>query len=616
MRKKGIIFLLVIFAIFVVLYFIFTDRWLEHQMESVGSGIVGAKVEFDGVDFSFLDLHLRWNRLQVTDPNDTWHNLFETGFTDFNLDLEPLLAKKFVIEDLTVDSLKFNTKRETDGKLPEKAQEQSAVTRFIQKQIEKETAQMPVFNLGQYTRKVNVDSLWNLVDLRSPEKIDSLKTNYQQKFQDWEKRVSELPDEQDLNRLQQEIESIQPEQIKTVEAFQSALNKAQDIYGEVDSITANLKTVKSDFQQDVKQIDQSKSVISGWIQQDYRRVLNLAQIPDISVRNVAKLLFGRQILDRIENATGYVGTARYYMSKVKSGKPEKEKKPRQRGQDIFFSAKRSWPKFWVQNTSLTGTILNGLQISGTISNIVSDQNLIGKPTVVEIGGTRRDKASVKLTGSLDYTGDTPAEKFELGIRQMPLANVQLTDFALLPSRIARGKGDISARLNFEGSSFTSDIDFTASNVQFDFAALPENINPKIAELSRSIAQSINTIDLQATAKKSGEQFSFAINSNLDNLIAGRVKSLISGEVEQARQKLENRVRDEVATYRRQVEDLITAKEGEIRSRIEQVETEIQQRRRQLEAKKKELQERLDAQKKALQDKLGKEAKDKLKNLLK
>ena len=122
MRTKGIIFLLVLFGLFLLLFLLLSDRWLERRMESAGSALIGAKVEFDGVDFSFIKLHMKWDSLRVTNPENTWKNIIETQKAEFDLDLLPLFSKKYIIENLEVQGIRFNTARKTDGKLEIKEQ--------------------------------------------------------------------------------------------------------------------------------------------------------------------------------------------------------------------------------------------------------------------------------------------------------------------------------------------------------------------------------------------------------------------------------------------------------------------------------------------------------------
>ena len=115
MRWKGIIFLIVLFAIIVALSFIFTDRWLESQLEDTASGLNGAKVEIDDLDFSIFGPVLSWERLQVTDPENTMKNMVESGFCEFKMEFLPLLSKKVIIENIQLTGLLTNTDRETDG---------------------------------------------------------------------------------------------------------------------------------------------------------------------------------------------------------------------------------------------------------------------------------------------------------------------------------------------------------------------------------------------------------------------------------------------------------------------------------------------------------------------
>ena len=93
---------------------------LENKLENIGTSIVGAKVEIDGFDFSFSGLHIRWNRLQVTNPKNTWKNSVETGTCEFNMEFWPLLSKKIIIENIQLSDFKTNTDRENDGKIEKK----------------------------------------------------------------------------------------------------------------------------------------------------------------------------------------------------------------------------------------------------------------------------------------------------------------------------------------------------------------------------------------------------------------------------------------------------------------------------------------------------------------
>ncbi len=558
MRTKGIIFLLVLFGLVLAIMWFFTDRWLENQMEEIGSSIVGAKVEFDDVDFSLIKLHMKWKRLQVTNPDDTWRNLFETGTAEFDIDFLTLLSKKVIIENMQLEGLRFNTPRQTDGKIAKKAEQagkKSEVIVAIENRLKAETADLPVFNLLKLTKKVDVDSLWRMVNLQTPQKIDSLKQNYQQKYMEWQQRLTELPSEKDVDRLTQQIEVIKVDQLKSLEEFQTAYNQLNNISQQIDSTRKSIKSLRSNFENDLTTITETQKIIPVWIKEDYQRALNLAQIPDISVGNIARILFGERVLQMVQSITGYVGKARYYAEKVKSTTPEKESPPRLKGQDIHFGTPPNLPKFWIKKISLSGEATNELQLAGKVENIVSQQEVINKPTTIQITGQRRDQAALQFFTTLDYRQDVSQEKIELSLLQMPLANVKLTDFALLPKKIQKGTGTLKATLNFIGGDFESKIQFAAADLTFDYSDMPTNLDARLTALSRSITESLTLITLDALAAKSDKDFKLRINSNLDELIASRLKNILSQEIQKAQQQIETRVRQEVEKYQKELETL-------------------------------------------------------------
>jgi len=70
-RNKGLIALGIVLAFIILISLIFSDIWIEKELENIGDQLIGAKVEIDNLDFSFTELYLSWRRLQVTNPKNT-----------------------------------------------------------------------------------------------------------------------------------------------------------------------------------------------------------------------------------------------------------------------------------------------------------------------------------------------------------------------------------------------------------------------------------------------------------------------------------------------------------------------------------------------------------------
>jgi hypothetical protein len=204
----------------------------------------------------------------------------------------------------------------------------------------------------------------------------------------------------------------------------------------------------------------------------------------------------------------------------------------------------------------------------------------------------------------------------LQMQQIPLSNVKLTNFALLPNRLNKGSGNLKALMNFQGGNFKTDIQFIANQLSFDLSENTGNLDKRLVEFSRSLASSITDLNISAVAKEVEGKFSFSLNSNLDNLIANKVKGIVSDEVEKARNQIEQRVRQEVEKYQAELNNFVDQKNGALTEKIQNIEAKIEEQKKAIEAKRKEIQDQVEAEKKKLQKKLEDEAKNKLKNLFK
>jgi len=614
-RWKGLIFLAVLIGIFLLISFIFTDRWLEKNLEELGTSVAGAKVEIDNLDFSFLGPHLKWNRLQVTDPKDTWKNMFETGQVDFDMEFWPLLSKKVIIEAIEITDIRTNTERETDGKLLTEEEEGiSSEPGFITKTVDnlqEKVSSATTKQFDSYKQKVNVDSIMKMLDLHSITRIDSLNKSLQEKFQGWEKKLSDVDIQKDLKRMETKVKSIKTDKIKSPADFQAALNNVNQIKSTLDSLNKFVNVTKTDLNGDLKIFSGSLKDVNKWIQDDYKQALSLAKLPDLSVQNVGKLVFGKKLIGEVNKYLGYVGTARQYSAKLKSDKPEKEEPPRLKGQNIYFYNQNARPDFWIQRINLTGETNNNVKLAGLVENIVSDQRQIGKTTDIAIEGSSEKGAALNFTGQLNYLEEVNSENFFLKYSGFSLAHTKLSDSPLLPNELEKGRGSIESNLNLTGDQIEAKIVFVGDRLVIDYSkgSSPKN---KFEEIVRSIVKSIDKIDFTAKIKGKKDDLSFSLNSNLDNMIASKMKAIVSGEIEKAKKEIKKKIDREVDKYKKEVENLISDKKASLLAEAKKYEDMVKEKSKLLEDKKKDIENQINKQKSKLED----EAKKKLKDIFK
>jgi len=120
MRKKGIIYLVVIALIIAAIAFFTRDRYLERGLELAIQAVAGAKVEIDNFHFSLFKTAGSWNRIQIADKNNPWRNIIETGRASFDMEARALFWRRIIIQEMMLENVRNGTARKTDGSLPKK----------------------------------------------------------------------------------------------------------------------------------------------------------------------------------------------------------------------------------------------------------------------------------------------------------------------------------------------------------------------------------------------------------------------------------------------------------------------------------------------------------------
>jgi len=605
-RWKGIIFLIVFAGLIFIASLFLTDAWLENQIEEVATGLNGAKVEIDNLDFSLWGPKLSWKRLQVTDPNRTMKNMVESGNCEFNLEFWPLLSKKVIIENILLDSLRTNTDRETDGKIDHDTYvEQVSESNFVKEtvgRLQKKVESTPVLQLAGQVKSANIDSIMSILQITSVKKIDSLHKQLETQYNRWNQELTSLNYDNDLKKIEGDVKSLDVKKIKGIEDFRSALNKVDQIKSSIDKVSKDVQNKKLGVQKDLTSATNNLTQVDNWVSEDYSRALSMAKLPEINTGNISEMIFGKEVVDQVGTYLGYVGEARSYAEKFKSDKPEKQDPPRLKGQDIYFYSEHARPDFWIQKVDLSGTTENGINLTGTVADIVSDQRQIGKTTQIGIKGSHAEGASLDLAGELDYLTEVPAEKFKLQYAGFSLANTSLSESELLPNKVKNGNGTIEADINISGDFIDGKIKFTGSRLTFDFSEQKKKLN-KLEEMLYSVFQSITMVDLYVKIKGEKDNLNFNLNSNLDELLASKMKAQLGKEVDAAKQKVKARIDKEVNKYRGKLNAMVSDKETMIKNEIAKYEKMVNEKVALADKKKKEIEKEIDKQKNKQLDKV-------------
>ncbi len=520
-------------------------------MEDHLSGLNKAVVELDGVSISFLNSSLEWDSMQITDAENPTRNRVESGYCILNFRTIPLLKKNVIIDDITVADIRFGTQRETDGSLKKtKTDKDSAGSRTGSKIAGKIKDEISLFNLDQLSENVNVGSLLDLVEMQTPEKLDSLKTVYTQYKQELQEQIDALPTEAELDEIMRSVKRINLSKINSAKDLKELKKTIEPVLDEIKTIKKDIKTLKSSIENKLADSGSHANLLQTWVQEDYRKASGAVTNLDLSAENIGRMVFGNEIIGKIQRISSITKTIRKYYARFSPDNPKKKSPKRGMGQYIHFRSEQPDPRLWIKTISLSGEFLENTQMQGKITNIVSDQDLINASTDMILSGVDKNKTSIKLTGLVDYRSDQSKELINIDMAGINLKGLTFPSVPLLPYPVSSGIGNLTASVDFLEEDISSKIHFTSSGVNFDIDnPIGETRGKTFREICLGIAQSMDELNLDALVNKRGGTYSSDISSNLDNVISKQLDKQYAKELNAAKSKIESRVSEKTDAYR-------------------------------------------------------------------
>lgn len=599
---KGCLTTIVIFILIIILLLaalvIFRVPIATYLIENFGSRIAGAKVEVEGVYLKPFKLHITWERLQFTDKNDTWKNLFETGQCDFELAFRPLLAGKVLIEKMQLDALRFDTDRETDGELPAKItkpQETSKLMQYVKANLEREKERIPVFDPKFLKTELDVVSLLEEFNFQTPTKADSIKEMAEDRYAYWENLIENNDYEERVKSVEINIKQIDLDNMDNLIEIQQNLTLALESYNTARDLYEEIMTNKAELEDDLARLKTLYKDVPEWIKADYENALELAKLPDVSVQKIALMLFG----DRVTEGVIMILEKLEAIRNLRASQPQKPKKERM----------PHLPAFWIKDISLSAYPDAEMLLSGKLLNISSDQRKTGQPVDLEMQGSDEKLGKLRIKGLFDHRNELSQDLVNITATEIPIRDLDLANFDLLPRKLNRGTAKLYSNINLTDEIIKINIGFEATDIQFDYASQPE-MEKRLVDISRTISEAIDEITLDAGISQKPDNFTFKLSSNLDELISTQLKNVVKNEVARAKQEIRKRVYAELDKYKAEAESYINSKNAELQEKINQLKNEIDQQKAKIDEKKQELENRVEAEKQKLQneaeEKLGEE----------
>lgn len=622
MRKKFVLFIFIPVLIFLIIVYFFIDSWITSGLEYAGEKAVGAKVEIDHLHLTINPIGIEFARLQVANPDSGWKNLFETGKVKFALNFAQLLRGKYIIETMEVNNLILGTKRTTDGSIPklkeEKASPQSLTEKAKPVLNPQDSKTSPSFDIDKIKRELKIDSLLNPNNLATYRRIDTLKRQINDASLQWQNTLNEIDKSKvRLADIESKTKLINVGNINNIQSANEALNNAKSILNTANDVKTSFNNQKAVLADGVNKFDSSIKDLDKLVTQDFHNIVSMAHLPDVSMKGIAEIVLGKDLLSKAYKYLGYVETARTKIQNS-SDKPPIETPKRLKGQNIHFPVERAYPKFWIKKILISGGTDKSndpqyFYAKGQVLNISNDQRITGVPLIVDLMATKGGNTTLSFGASFDRRNELAVDNYKVQLIGLEVKEISFGRSDFLPSKVTNAVADASISAVVPGNHFDSNTKIEFKNMNFLF---DRNPNGLVEQIVRDVLASIKGFNVNLRMWSNEDKFDVAFATDLDDQLASRTKQVIGDEVAKIQNDLQNKLNEKINQKRQELEKLFAEKKDMVTNRLKDYENQLNDKLAMVDAKKKEIENRIDQEKKKQTDEVTNKAKDALKGIFK
>jgi uncharacterized protein (TIGR03545 family) len=603
-KNSGIVSLpkLIIAAILITAvcggYYFFRNILIEKALVSALELVFQAKTSVSGLDFDLFDMKLAWNSLEVANRDRPMKNLFELGYSEAGFSLWNILKARFVVEDLEVRDIRWNTDRKTSGELPsapEQKEEKSAAAGFAS-----EIAGSVMASLSSFDAKAILES--QLDKLMTPKTAQRIKDELQSQTEVWKGKISDSRAEiASLKAQVEELKGIRAQSLGTPEEIAALITKIDGAIKSVQQAASMAESLKTDFDAAIKTANTAKTELQDAVRKDYAYAASLVNLGSGGVMSLASGLFADFARERLGDWYAYALRAiEIARSLPKSDNKEKveEKTPERKGVIIRFPVTDNQPRLWIKNIAFNTEGNKDQKVAGKITDITGAPDLVGKPTAFDFSVALPESGDGQsgpgkyfgLDGNIDMrtNAETDAD-IRLTAQGIPI-KIWLPS-PVLTIKSVEGPLDTKASMRImRAGGMSCELGGAIVQPKLEREGKPD----RISDMTYSVLSSVKAVDVDAVYSVSADKkMDLQLSSSLDKSLRDGFIAYIKSQESVYRARIEEELKNRLSTYIAENETLQKTM-NELHKQVGDNLTDVNAYRKALDDKKKELTDRVTA----------------------
>lgn len=621
-RTEAVIpFTIIIILIWAYFHFLF-DRNLKSGFEYLGYQVLGAEVDINQLHTSFWKGTFRLQGLQLTNAQKPTHNMLEIGDIRFGISWDGLLRAKFVIDEMAVEQIQVDTKRSRPGRVkpPEPVKPADNKPSAIEKEAErlkdkaldkaqKDYQENVIGDLAAMLSGTSSDQVGGQIEasLMSKQKLNELQKAYEEKSKVWQEKIAALPKPPEIQALGDRLSKIKTSNFSNPQELIDSLNQFKAVAEDADKKYKQLSQTSSEFSSDLKVFESGLKEVNELVKKDVADLEKRFKIPQLNGKNIAQSLFRPYLQPYISRFEQYKAMADKYLppNLLKKGQsepdPQIQPRPRAKGVTYEFGKARSYPLFWIKKVSISSKANPNLgtgDITGSITDITSNQVLIGRPTVAQAHGDFPAQSihGFQFRGVFDNLKADSVISYDFKVDDYPMSGSSLVDSEDV--KIAFTKAD--AQLISQGQLVglrNYKIVFQQALKKVDYQISAKN--DVVDGIVKNVFQSLPVLTIDASGDGRLPGLDLAINSNLGPELQKGFEREVKKKIDEAKVKIQKMIDDQIGSQKAKLE-------GEVNKVKSQVDGEVKKVQAQLDSKKKEADSKMNSAKKDGENKAKKQ----------
>jgi uncharacterized protein (TIGR03545 family) len=572
-RTEAVVPFLSVVALILLYFMLFFDGHLRRGIEWAATRGNGAEVNIAYLKTGFFDASFAMGGIQMTDPSETVKNRVQIGRMELKFLWDGLLRAKFVIDKAGITGIEIGTARKKPGFVLPPASPGDPHAPSLTDRAKDKLTQVALGELEKILTGLDpTKNLQDLGNLKCVVRAGELKAELNRKEADWKNGIAALPSAKDVEALQKQLETIRSDGTSNPAEL---LNRAGQVRGIIQEIDGKINAVRSlgdTLIKDVNSFAKSVGELDDLAKLDRADLEKRLKIPRLDAKGIAEQLFGKIFLARVGEAEHYITLARKYIPVKSAGKvgPKEEKPERARGRNYAFGHPRGYPKFWLRKAEISSKGEHsalGADVSGEVLDLTTDQEAIGKPTVIHLLADfpKNDVRRVDAKVTIDHRGEVPEESFTARVASYPVGNMSLSGSESVKFGFAKAVGSAGITADIKGRTILFTVENTFRDINYQIGA-----QSKLLEsILQGVAKEIRQVSVEARLNGSWDNPQVSISSNLAASLEKGLGKQAQVKLAEARKKLEEMVQAQIEKPKAEILDRYNSEKTKYLRQIEE-----------------------------------------------